>query len=80
MSLKVRMYQLKRNYINDKYALVKKNQRGGYEPFFMYEAKPTVRLFGCVNEDFRSLYKRSHYGFKPDFGLDCDQRKQQWFQ
>lgn len=50
---KVRMYQLKRNYINDKYALVKKKPRGGYEPFFMYEAKPTVQP-GCVNEDFEA--------------------------
>ena len=48
---KVRMYQLKRTYVNDKYNLWAKPSKSQNSGYFQYEARPTV-LPGCVNEDF----------------------------
>lgn len=50
---KVRMYQLKRKYINDKYNLAPKASKTKGANTFNYAAKTTV-VAGCVNEDFEA--------------------------
>ena len=50
---KVRMFQLKRTYINDKYNLWRKPSKEQQSGYFQYEARPTV-VPGCTNEDFEA--------------------------